>query len=74
MKITNWKTIICCATLISVAAFAADSRKEFKYTVGNGASINVVNQFGSISLKPSSGNQVIRVEVPGDESPEFTIT
>ena len=64
MKITNWKTIICCATLISVAAFAADSRKEFKYTVGNGASINVVNQFGSISLRPSSGSQVIVVANP----------
>jgi DUF4097 and DUF4098 domain-containing protein YvlB len=61
MTLTKTKTTICCIALLSVAAFAADNRKEFKYTVGNGASVNVVNQFGSVSLKPSAGNQVIVV-------------
>jgi DUF4097 and DUF4098 domain-containing protein YvlB len=60
MKLINAKTIICCITLVA-AAHAADSRKEFKYTVGNGASVNVMNQFGTVSLKPTSGNQVIVV-------------
>jgi DUF4097 and DUF4098 domain-containing protein YvlB len=63
MKLINAKTIICCITLVS-AAMAADDRKEFKYAVGGGASVNVVNQFGSISLKPSSGNQVVVVAIP----------
>src|SRR5437879_6078828 len=61
IMLTKTKTTICCIALFSAATFAADSRKEFKYTVGNGASINVVNQFGSVSLKPSTGNQVIVV-------------
>jgi DUF4097 and DUF4098 domain-containing protein YvlB len=60
MKLINVKTTICCITLLS-AALAADNRKEFKYTVGNGASINVMNQFGTVTLKPASGNQVIVV-------------
>jgi len=61
MKLTNAKTTICCIAVLSAAALAADNRKEFKYTVGSGASVNVVNQFGSVILKPSSGNQVIVV-------------
>jgi DUF4097 and DUF4098 domain-containing protein YvlB len=60
MKLINAKTIICCITLVA-AALAADNRKEFKYTVGNGASVNVMNQFGTVSLKPASGNQVVVV-------------
>jgi DUF4097 and DUF4098 domain-containing protein YvlB len=61
MKLTNAKTTICCIAVLSAAALAADNRKEFKYTVGSGASVNVVNQFGSVTLKPSSGNQVVIV-------------
>lgn len=61
MKLTSAKTTICCIAVLSAAALAADNRKEFKYTVGNGASVNVMNQFGSVTLKPSSGNQVIVV-------------
>jgi len=57
----NTKTIICSIALLTAAAVAADNRKEFKYTVSNGASVNVVNQFGSVSLRPASGNQVLIV-------------
>jgi DUF4097 and DUF4098 domain-containing protein YvlB len=60
MKLINAKTTICCITLVA-AALAADNRKEFKYTVGNGASVNVMNQFGTVTLKPASGNQVVVV-------------
>ncbi len=61
MMLTKTKTTICCIALFSAAAIAADNRKEFKYTVGSDASINVVNQFGTVTLKPSSGNQVLIV-------------
>lgn len=61
MKRTNTKTIICSIALLTAAAVAADNRKEYKYTVGSGASINVVNQFGSVSLRPSTGNQFVIV-------------
>ena len=59
MKRTN--TIICSIALLTAAAVAADTRKEYKYTVGSGATVNVVNQFGSVSLRPASGNQVLIV-------------
>ena len=57
----NTKTIICSIALLATAAVAADTRKEFKYAVGSGATVNVVNQFGSVSLRPASGNQVLIV-------------
>src|SRR3954468_5851186 len=60
MKIINTRTI-CCVAILSVAAFGADNKKEFKYIVRNGASINVMNQFGTVNLKPASGSQVIVV-------------
>src|SRR3954467_1193528 len=63
MMLTKTRTI-CCVALLSVAALAADNKREFKYTVGSGASINVTNQFGTVNLKPSSGNQVIIVATP----------
>jgi DUF4097 and DUF4098 domain-containing protein YvlB len=45
---------------VSVATIAiAESKKEFRFTVGPHANVTVMNQFGPISLKPGSGNLVI---------------
>lgn len=52
-------SLIVCAALLSTYALAAGNRKDFKYTVGNNASVNVVNQFGSVTLTPATGNQVV---------------
>ena len=46
--------IVGAATLAS-----GETRKEFRYTVGPRASVSVINQYGPISVKPTSGNQVI---------------
>ncbi len=46
--------------VVSVATIAiAESKKEFRFTVGPHANVTVMNQFGPISLKPGSGNLVI---------------
>ncbi len=45
---------------VSVIAVAADqARKEFKYTVGPDANISIQNQYGPVTVKPASGNQVV---------------
>ena len=44
-------------TMISEAALA-DSRKEYHFNVGPSAGVSVNNPYGSISVKPSTGNTV----------------
>jgi DUF4097 and DUF4098 domain-containing protein YvlB len=37
----------------------AETKKEFRYTVGPNSTITVLNQFGAVSVKPAAGNQVL---------------
>jgi DUF4097 and DUF4098 domain-containing protein YvlB len=46
------------ATYLSAAAFA-ETRKEYRYTVGPKANISIDTQYGGISVKPSTGNEVV---------------
>lgn len=46
--------LVCTGTL----AFA-QSKKEFKYVVGPGASVTINNEYGPIFVKPSGNNQVL---------------
>ena len=47
------------------AVFAADqSKKEFKYSAGPKASVAVLNEYGPITVKPSSTNQVVVIATP----------
>jgi DUF4097 and DUF4098 domain-containing protein YvlB len=59
MKRRNAKRLIACIVVFSSCALAAGNRKEFKYAVGGNASVNVGNQFGSVTLIPATGNQVV---------------
>jgi DUF4097 and DUF4098 domain-containing protein YvlB len=47
--------------MVVVAAMVAvgETRKEYHFSVGPGASIAVSNPYGPISVKPSSGNEII---------------
>jgi len=47
------------AGVLTVAAFAADNRKEFRYTVAPGASVIVINDSGPVDIKGSAGHQVV---------------
>jgi DUF4097 and DUF4098 domain-containing protein YvlB len=44
-----------------VSAATADTRKEYRYTVGPKASVTVDTEYGSISVKPGNANQVLVV-------------
>jgi DUF4097 and DUF4098 domain-containing protein YvlB len=46
------------ATCLTSAAYA-QSKKEYRYTVGPNATVSVDTQYGAISVKPGSGNQVV---------------
>jgi len=46
--------------ILVVSAFAADEvRKDYHFKVHGRVSVSIVNQFGPISVKPTSGNQVV---------------
>jgi len=45
--------------LATCSAFAADKQKEFRYNAGPGASLTVVNEFGSVTVRPGAGRQVV---------------
>jgi len=46
------------ATYLSAAAFA-ETRKEYRFTVGPKANVSVDTQYGSISVKPGTSDQVV---------------
>lgn len=54
-----WKHLGWAAALVACAAFAADAKKEFRYTVGPGATLTVVNPVGAVTVRPSGSRQVI---------------
>lgn len=55
------KWCLVAAGLLAVAAFAADNRRECRYTVGPGASVTVTNGSGPVDIKGSAGRQVVIV-------------
>jgi len=52
-------TLVAAVLLAGTVVAAAETRKEFRFRVHRRASVSVANQFGPISVKPSSGKQVL---------------
>lgn len=50
-------------TACLVTGAIAETRKEFRFTVGPKANIVVDNQYGAISIRPGSSNQVVVIAV-----------
>ena len=57
------------ATCLASAAMA-ESRKEYRYSVGPKANISVDTQYGAISVKPSAGNQVLVTAISQSDKTE----
>lgn len=53
------KLAVLAFACIALVTASAQTRKEFRYTVGPKATVIVVNRFGPISVHPSGSNQVI---------------
>ncbi|HXY15879.1 MAG TPA: DUF4097 family beta strand repeat-containing protein [Terriglobales bacterium] len=56
----NWVAgLVVAMVLLAAVVAAAETRKEFRFRVHRHASVSVVNQFGAISVKPSSERDVL---------------
>src|SRR5713101_4978213 len=51
--------LVTVAILATTICASAEVRKEFRFTVGPRAVVSVTNQYGPISVKPGSANQVV---------------
>ncbi len=66
-------TFLICVAILAIA----ETRKDYRFTVGPKATISIINQYGPITVKPSPGNQVVvtailhsdKVEVDNDTGP-----
>src|SRR6266852_3529430 len=59
-KATVVTVVLTSALATCLASVAlAESVKEYRYTVGRNANISVDTQYGAISVRPGSGNQVV---------------
>ena len=54
----NAATVVAAGVLVA-SALAADTHKELRFNVGPHAGISVTNPYGSITVRPSTGNAVI---------------
>src|SRR5262245_27531822 len=52
------RTATLVIVLVAVAA-VSETRREFRYPVKTKASVSITNEYGPISVKPSSGSQVV---------------
>jgi DUF4097 and DUF4098 domain-containing protein YvlB len=51
--------IVALGALVATATLIAETRKEYRFNVGSKPGVSVNNPYGSISVKPSTGNTVI---------------
>ena len=50
-------TIVVLVTLTVLAN--AETKKEFHYNVGAHSTVSIINQYGAVSVRPSSGNTIV---------------
>jgi DUF4097 and DUF4098 domain-containing protein YvlB len=67
-------TLVVAVLLAGTVVSAAETRKEFRFRVHRRASVSVANQFGPISVKPSSGKQVLVTAVLHSDKVEIDHT
>lgn len=59
MQRSQYATELTIAVLVLATLAVAETKKEFHFTVGPKSKISIINQFGSVSVKPSGGNFVL---------------
>ena len=60
MQRSQYATELIVAGLITLTTIAvAETKKEYRFEVGAKSKVSIINQFGSVSVKPSTGNSVI---------------
>jgi DUF4097 and DUF4098 domain-containing protein YvlB len=60
MQRSLYATELTVFILISLATLVvAETKKEYRFEVGPKAKVSIINQFGAVSVKPSTGNYVL---------------
>jgi DUF4097 and DUF4098 domain-containing protein YvlB len=70
------ESIVAMVTVLMAGTLLAQTKKEFHFTVAARSGVSVVNPYGSIAVKPSSGNTVLvnaflhsdKVEIDNNQS------
>ena len=63
--------LVLVVMVAGVTLAAAETRKEFRYTVGHNSSVSISNEYGPISVKPSGGNLVIVTAILASDKVEI---
>src|SRR5215472_10256295 len=71
---THAKIAIVMVVMASSLSFAAGTRKEFRFDAAPGTNLNIVNQFGSTTLRPANGNQISIVATTQSDKVEVDCT
>jgi len=56
--------------LAMIVPCAVAEKKQFRYSVGKGASVSIVNDLGPVTVRPSSAGQVIITATPSSDKVE----
>jgi DUF4097 and DUF4098 domain-containing protein YvlB len=60
MQRSQYTTELTAIVLVILATFAvAETKKEYRFDVGPKSKVSIINQFGGVSVKPSTGNYVL---------------
>jgi DUF4097 and DUF4098 domain-containing protein YvlB len=60
MQRSQYATALTVVVLVMLATMAvAETKKEYRFEVGAKSKVSIINQFGSVSVKPSGGNFVL---------------
>jgi DUF4097 and DUF4098 domain-containing protein YvlB len=59
MQRSQYATELTVVVLVLATLAIAETKKEFRFTVGPRSKVSIINQFGSVSVKPSGGNFVL---------------
>lgn len=60
MQRSMYATELTVIALIGLTSWAvAETKKEYRFEVGAKAKVSIINQFGSVSVRPSTGNYVL---------------
>lgn len=58
MQTERGAKIAAVLVLAAVTFAAGETRKQYRFTVGPRASVSITNEYGPISVKPATGNQI----------------
>jgi DUF4097 and DUF4098 domain-containing protein YvlB len=58
---SGWAMLLITTVLATAISASAETRKEFHYTVGQGATISLVNENGTVTVRPSNAARQVSI-------------